>query len=213
MIILGEKLKQIRNEKNLTLEDVSKSTKIKEEFLDFIEKGEYEKLPSATHAQGFVRNYAKFLDFPEKEATALFRREFDSDKSYKVLPRGFEAKEEFPIHRFKAGQTIVVFVLILVIFLGYILFQYRSAFLDPSLYIIYPKNNSIVNRSEITVFGRTEVNATVYVNDSSVAVDQNGNFQKIINVFPGKTTIDIKAVNKFLRQTEKKIEVDVKASS
>ena len=61
MIKAGEKLQEARLSKGLTLEDVSKSTKIKISYLEFIENGEYEKLPSVSYAHGFVRNYAKFL--------------------------------------------------------------------------------------------------------------------------------------------------------
>jgi len=49
------------------LKDVSKSTKIKEVFLEYIENGEYEKLPSSSYARGFVKNYIKFLNLPKKK--------------------------------------------------------------------------------------------------------------------------------------------------
>ena len=46
-----------------------------------------------------------------------------------------------------------------------------------------------------------------------VAVDQDGNFQKVINVFPGKTTITVRVVNKFSKQTQKSVEIEVKAGT
>jgi cytoskeletal protein RodZ len=97
----GEKLQTTRLEKGLTLEDVSKGTKIKIDFLKYIEEGEYNKLPSVSYAYGFVRNYAGFLGIPEKEIMPLFKREFDEEKVYRVLPRGFEKTEEFPVSRLK----------------------------------------------------------------------------------------------------------------
>ena len=86
MIRAGQKLRDERQRRGLTLSEISNATKIKVEFLSAIEKGEYEKLPSASYAHGFVGNYAKFLDFEEEEILALFRREFDGKKVYKVLP-------------------------------------------------------------------------------------------------------------------------------
>ena len=79
------------------MEDVAKATKIKSQFLSYIEKGNYQKLPSASYAHGFVSNYARFLGLPDEEILALFRREFDEDKAYRVLPKGLEEREEFPI--------------------------------------------------------------------------------------------------------------------
>ena len=94
MIKAGERLKEVRLARDLTLEDVEKSTKIKTSYLEFIENGQYDKLPSVSYAQGFVRNYADFLGLPEKEIMAIFRREFDEEKAYRVLPKGFDKKQE-----------------------------------------------------------------------------------------------------------------------
>lgn len=209
----GEKLQEARLEKGLTLEDVSKNTKIKVEFLEHIENGEYEKLPSVSYAHGFVRNYAEFLGLPEKEIMALFRREFDEDKFYRVLPKGFEKTEEFSVSKFRLERTIVVIILIFVVFMGYLLFQYRYAFLNPPLNIISPQNNTVISSSTIDVIGRTDANATVYIDKNITSVNQNGNFSKTINVFPGETVITVRVINKFSRETEQQIKVDVKPGS
>jgi cytoskeletal protein RodZ len=209
----GEKLQEARLEQGLTLEDVAKNTKIKIEFLRYIESGEYEKLPSVSYAHGFVRNYAEFLGLSEKEIMALFRREFDEDKAYRVLPKGFEKTEEFSISKFKLERTIFLIVIIFIVFMGYLLFQYRYAFLNPPLDIISPQNNTTTSSSTITVVGKTDANATVYINKDVTSVDQSGNFSKNINVFPGETVITVKVINKFSRETEKQIMVTVKPGS
>ena len=209
MIKAGIKLKEKRLEKGLSLEDVSKNTKIKQEFLEFIENGAYEKLPSVSYAQGFVRNYAKFLNLNEKEIMAIFRREFEGEKLYRVLPKGFEQEDEFPISRLKIRRSALFIILSLLIFLGYIFFQYRYAIINPPLTITSPKNLSVTSSSQIKVIGKTDSNATVYVNSDAVSVDESGNFQKVIFVFPGKTIITVRAVNKFLKETTKKIEINV----
>lgn len=209
MIKAGEKLKEKRLEKDLSLEDVSKATKIKAEFLEFIENGEYSKLPSVSYAQGFVRNYAKYLRLNEKEIMAIFRREFDEDKAYKVLPKGFEKTEEFSVSKFKFGRTAFFIFIIFAVFVGYILFQYRYAFINPPLRVDTPTQNSVISASFIKVTGKTDSNATVYVNKDAVTVNESGIFEKTVNVFPGKVTVIVKAINKFMRQTEKKIEVTV----
>jgi len=212
MIKSGEKLQQARLEKGFSLEDVAKATKIKTEFLVFIENGEYQKLPSPSYASGFVRNYARFLGLPDEEILAIFRREFDEDKAYKVLPKGFAEKQDFPLVQFKVRQAVLIAVIILLFFSGYLLFQYRDAFLNPPLTVTSPQEGAITS-SQIKIAGNTDPNATVYVNSDAVTVDQDGNFEKVINVFPGKTTISVKAVNKFSRETEKDIEINVKAGT
>jgi len=212
MIKSGEKLQQKRLEKSLSLEDVAKATKIKTEFLSYIENGEYQKLPSASYAHGFVRNYAKFLGLPDEEILAIFRREFDEDKAYRVLPKGLEQGEEFPLFKFKIRQAVLLAVIVILFFIGYLLFQYRDAFLNPPLEITSPKEGTILF-SQIKVTGKTDPNATVYVEKDAVSVDQNGNFQKVINVFPGKTTITVRVVNKFSKETQKSVEINVKSGT
>src|SRR5438105_6899342 len=106
MLKVGEILHQKRDEKSLSLEQVSKATKIKPSFLESIEKGQYSKLPSVSYAQGFVKNYAKFLGISEVEIMPLFRREFDADKNFRVLPKGFERQREFPVSGPRIRQSL-----------------------------------------------------------------------------------------------------------
>ena len=212
MVRAGERLQEVRLEKDLSLEEVSENTKIKKSFLEYIEKGEYNKLPSVSYAQGFVRNYAKFLGLSEKEILALFRREFDEDKAYRVLPKGFESKEQFPSAGFKIKYTIVAVILVFSFLLLYIAFQYRYAILNPPLEVISPSQTDRIVSSRLEVSGKTDPNASVYINEALVTVDSNGNFNKTISVFPGKLIIDVKAINKFGRTTEVKRSVELKAA-
>jgi cytoskeletal protein RodZ len=209
----GEKLQTARIEKGLTLEDVAKGTKIKVDFLRHIEEGKYNKLPSVSYAYGFVRNYAGFLGIPEKEIMPLFKREFDEEKAYRVLPKGFERKEEFSVVKFKVKRTIAILAIVFVLFLGYMSFQYRYAFINPPLEIVSPTKTFTISSSQVTIIGKTDPNATVYVGMALVSVDQNGVFKKTINVFPGETIVQVRVINKFSRETDKQIKIEIKAGS
>ena len=213
MIKVGQKFQEARLQKGLTLGEISQSTKIKVSFLEAIEKGEYEKLPSVTYAQGFVRNYARFLNMPEKETLALFRREFDEEKAIKVLPLGFSKTKDFSLSRFKSKQSLFLVFLVLLILLGYILFQYRGALFNPSISLSSPAENAVISSSVVNVVGKTDSNATVFVDNFSVSVDNNGVFTKVINVFPGKATITVKVVNRFGKETILKRDIEIKPGS
>ncbi len=200
MVRLGQRLHQKRLQKKLTLEEIAQATKIKPIFLAAIEKGEYHKLPSPAYAQGFVRNYAEYLGLSKVEITALFKREFDEKKAYKVLPDGLVATKEFPLKRIKIQKSLLLAGGIVVIFLVYLVFQYRAAFLPPTLTLTSPKDNS-VNSKEVTVSGKADSNATVSVNNQPVSVDSNGKFSKRLTLFLGQATISIKAKNRFGKET------------
>lgn len=210
MVRAGERLQEERLRKGLTLDAVSKAIKIKESYLLAIEKGDYKRLPASTYTQGFVRNYAKYLELPEQEILALFRREFDEEKTFKVLPEGL-VKEDFPIKRIKLADTIKIIIPLFLILLFYILFQYRFAIISPPLEVLSPTEGVVISSSRtITVSGKTDPNATVYVNSETASLDSDGNFKKVINVFPGKTKIVIKAVNRFGKETIMERQVEVK---
>ncbi len=59
---IGQKFRQERLARELSLEEVAKGTHIRLRFLEAIEEGRFERLPSAVQARGFVRVYAGFLD-------------------------------------------------------------------------------------------------------------------------------------------------------
>ena len=201
MIRIGQRLKDARLAKGLSLEDVSRFTKIRSSFLTAIEKGEYNKLPSSSYATGFVQNYAEFLGLPKREITALFRREFDGEKIYKVLPEGFIKEEQLGKRSFKVHQAIVPVILLLVLLVGFLLYQYRASFLNPPLNVIVPKEGIKVNNPDIVVVGSTDPNVTLTINSTPVAVDDDGRFSKNTTLFPGKSVITIRALNKFGKET------------
>lgn len=200
MLRLGQILQDERTGKKITLEEASKATRIRLEFLRAIEKGEYNKLPSAAYAIGFVRNYVEYLGLPKKDMLALFRREFDEEREFEVLPEGLSRIKEFPIKKIKT-RTFIGIVLLFLVSLSYVFFQYRSAFTSPTLSIESPKEGSEVIAGELHISGKTDANTTVQINNTAVLVDENGSFSKTLDVFPGRSTITIKALNSFGKET------------
>jgi cytoskeletal protein RodZ len=60
--MLGSKLKQARETRQLSLQEVEWATKIRGEYLQALEDEQFDKLPSGTHARGFLRSYARYLE-------------------------------------------------------------------------------------------------------------------------------------------------------
>ena len=73
--MVGYTLRQERERKNLTIEDIEQGTSIRALYIEAIENGEYDKLPGAVYTKGFIKNYAKFL---ELDADAM-AKEFAND--------------------------------------------------------------------------------------------------------------------------------------
>lgn len=200
MVRLGQRLYNTRVNKSLTIEQIAAATKIRPKFLAAIERGEYEQLPSSSYAQGFVRNYASYLGLSQKEILALFRREFDEKKYVKVLPDGLTKNEGFAIRRIHIKRSVIALVLFVIIIAGYLGYQYRSMYLPPPLSIDPPKANT-QSKDDVVISGKSDPNATVFVNNESVTVNAKGEFSKSLSLFPGKSSITIKAKNRFGNET------------
>jgi len=70
MASFGARLKQEREKRGVTLEEISLSTKISVRFLRALEEEHFEQLPGGVFNKGFVRSYARHLGLDEKEAVA-----------------------------------------------------------------------------------------------------------------------------------------------
>lgn len=209
MVPLGKRFQLARKRQNYTLEQVSKALKIRVEFLKALEAGEYSNLPSSAYVHGFVGNYAEFLGLPKAETIAMFRREFDETNNYGVLPQGLTRSSEFKVKRIQVKRTVFLLLALLLLIGGYIGYQYRFAFLNPQLTVYTPKEHEIMKTNQTSVSGKSDPNATVFVNNSVVSLDENGNFTKKIDLFAGKTIIQVTATNRFGRKStiERLIEV------
>lgn len=69
----GEDLKQIRTELDVTLEQISQATKIRQDHLINIEENRLARLPAAIFLKGFVKSYLKYLCLePVEELSARY---------------------------------------------------------------------------------------------------------------------------------------------
>jgi cytoskeleton protein RodZ len=64
---IGKKLQQARQAQALTIEQASRATRIRAYYLQAIERGDLDALPSLAQARGFLRLYANFLGVDAEE--------------------------------------------------------------------------------------------------------------------------------------------------
>lgn len=210
MISIGSQFQEERKNKNLSIEEVAKATKIRPDFLNAIERGDYKKLPSPAYAYGFVRNYAKFLGLPVEKSLAIFRREFDEKKAVEVLPRGLTNSSDFSLPRFKIGKSAVVVGAVFLVIAAFLFFQYRAALFNPNLDIDVPEEDQTLNSLNIEVRGKTDPNGILMVENEQVTINPDGSFKKQITVFPGSTSLTFQVENKFGRTTTVEREINIK---
>lgn len=69
--MIGQQLRQAREARDLTIEQVSRATHIRPHYLEALESEAFNALPSRAQARGFLRAYASFLDLPVEKLLAV----------------------------------------------------------------------------------------------------------------------------------------------
>lgn len=75
MPTLGQELKQCREEKKITLDEISNATHISVRFLQAIERDDYKELPGDLYNRSFVRALARAVGFDELRALQSYERQ------------------------------------------------------------------------------------------------------------------------------------------
>jgi cytoskeleton protein RodZ len=99
----GVRLKQEREQRGITLEEISSSTKIGTRMLVALEQDHFDQLPGGIFNKGFIRAYARCLGLDEDQAIADYlvasgnlsaEKEKDKDKDKKSDSSSFEFQDE-----------------------------------------------------------------------------------------------------------------------
>lgn len=86
--ILGDELKNKRNELNLSLKEAENGTSIRMSYLKAIEEGDLSAIISPVYAEGFVKQYANYLQLDGeklvRENRELFARHQNQSFDYGI---------------------------------------------------------------------------------------------------------------------------------
>ena len=213
-LTLGERLVKIRGEKRITLSEISRSTRIQMKYLEYLESGQYDKLPVDVYVRGFLRSYAQYLGVDEKYLIKLYDREKEIHNN--VKKEEGNNKRIFKPVKFSSlvvtPKTLIAFLIIFFVGLGFFyLYRELSIFIsNPRLVITDPVDNFSTEDNVIKVEGITEKDARLTINEQQVIVDENGKFSQSLVLQSGINKITIKAVNRFDKESERVIAGEAK---
>ncbi|MBI2324338.1 MAG: helix-turn-helix domain-containing protein [Chloroflexi bacterium] len=199
---LGEILRQQRERKGITLEQAAEDTRIREKFISALESGDHQALPGAVYTKGFLRNYADYLDLDSTDLVALYTAERVATPE---PPRRFEPMRPVMRSGVFISPAILVPVVVLaavVLFVGYLSYQFASFATPPRIEVLEPAGDTIAQRGEYTVRGRTVPEGRVTVRvfpgpetfpDIRPAAD--GTFAVTVQLRPGPNHIEVQVLD------------------
>lgn len=84
MTELGQKLKEAREAKGLSIDQLQEVTKIQKRYLVTIEEGDYSVLPGAFYARAFIKQYAAAVGLNGEELLVEYQNELPQSVSHDV---------------------------------------------------------------------------------------------------------------------------------
>ena len=111
MLELGTLLREERERKGLTVEELSERIKLAPRTLAFIESGTKSELPHAVYVKGFVKSYATVVGLNPEELGAMvddaYKEELEEELAEQVVPE--RKRNGFPV---KAAAAVVLVCLL-----------------------------------------------------------------------------------------------------
>jgi cytoskeletal protein RodZ len=189
----GQLLKHHRQAKAMSLKEVELATRIRGKYLVALEADNYNDLPHDAYTRGFVQSYADLLGLDGKRLALQYLKEKGSSPVQLAHKTGIiNTGPRFT----PRSLTLLGGGALLMTVIGYLLWQFSSLAAPPKLQVLNPEKDKVLHGSLVTVNGKVGGGADVYVNDSPILSDANGNFSAAIALQDGINAIRVSAKNR-----------------
>lgn len=173
---IGERLRNARLGKNLTIADIASELRLTKQTIEHIENEQWSELHGRAYARGYFSSYVKYLGLPEDELLAAFNAEYAIDEPpLKVIHQKIEISN-------KKFVWLPSVVLVVVAVIGW--FAYQQLFNTPEELVI-DESSSLFSDSTATNENANKEIEIVVPNESQELneFDQqvNPNTEQLIN--------------------------------
>jgi transcriptional regulator with XRE-family HTH domain len=189
---LAEWLNARREAAGFTIEALAAKTRVQEKYLRALEAGDGRDLPEAAYQRLFIKVIAGALG--ESEAAALLRFEESQSqchtrKEERQKPPQSQAASKFLVApKIISAAALITIAVLAFLGLGYEILRLVA---PPELFIESPLDGEVRQSAALSVSGRTERGATLYVNGELVYLKPDGSFEETINLRQGLNIIKI----------------------
>lgn len=209
----GQLLKQKREEKSLSVDEVAQSLNLTSRVINAIEADDHDSLPGVTYARGYLRNYAQLLNISADPLVEVFNNMVAAE----------EKKNELPVDTPVASKAIknndkgvlLGTILVAVVILGLAVTWWQGRDSEPGrknrIDTVQDKTGS-VNNDSITATNAANVTGDVgtIIKDSDTHVVQNDTSAsgKMVQQNSQKTVVNTKALTYDTEGGSKSIDVN-----
>lgn len=190
---LGEKLRYIREEAGLSVEDLAETTRIQAKYLRCLENEELDKLPSPVYIKGFIQRWAQVCGVEADDLLLQFYREnkfLSRNQQDQKIPSVFS-----PSFIVTSKHLVLTFgVIIAAVITGYFYYNQILVFNTPRIEIVSPREfSSVSHEDSILIRGEARGTIRLHIGDTEVPLDDGGVFEHLYYLRSGLNTIMITA--------------------
>lgn len=193
---LGDYLKQRRLSFNIELSEIERDTGIRPEYIDALERRDFEKLPADIYLIPITKQYALYLGL---DADAVINQLKEEKLDYLNHQNQLEIDNKLvlshtsPITGKKIFISLATSILGLVVF--YIVQQFYQVSSPPDIVIFEPATGITVSSSNILVKGKTSNASKIEFNGKVINTDTEGQFNIPVDLKNGENNIAIVATS------------------
>jgi transcriptional regulator with XRE-family HTH domain len=198
---VAEQLRSARQSKGLKIEDVAQKLNISKKYLEALEKGNLNELPTGVYGKNFLREYSLFLGLDYNELINTYQKELDigGKSPQKELFSRQVAKVRYFLTTPKIIKNFIIAIVVIVCF-AYLGFAIKKIISPPYLFVENPYENLITNDKTISINGIAEAESQILINGKHVLSDATGRFAETVNLKDGINIITITAKKKYGRE-------------
>jgi transcriptional regulator with XRE-family HTH domain len=200
----GEDLKELRELRGWSLEQLSKVTGMPASTIEALENEELDRLRDPIYAERHVRVLVKALEgrvgfFLHKYRIFLEENGLNGDSQ----PLTFFARVRRSALFVPSKYFLILLPLPLAFVLGWYVWR-QAAYLSapPRLEVSLPVDHAVVHEPAVRVSGLTDPTASVLINGSPAVVESSGDFGLSLNIPRGMTKLSIVAERRYGGRSE-----------
>ena len=190
MLSVGKLLRAARERKKISLRDVEKQIKVREQFIRALEEDKWYSFTSRIYVTGILKNYARFLELDERKILAFFRREYERSEELR-----FKEKVSTSYLSSDSKKTLFVgFIFICVLLVSYFSYQLFQYFKPPTVQILAPTSTLFKRELTVKIIGKTEKEAVITIMGERVYQNKEGIFEYVIPLKQKENTVSIEVI-------------------
>ncbi len=194
------RLKKTREDLGLSLAELETKTHIPQKYLEAIENCAFDQLPKANvYRIAYLREYARAVGLNPKTVIYQFTREDGLGDIKNTHPH--RHIKFFPFMSFSFIARNITVVVLILLFVGYLVWQIKGIIEPPKLIVYTPLEGFITSNMRVLVQGETDKECKININGQAVMANEQGQFSTNIDLTNGVNSIIIASAKKHGKTT------------